>query len=176
MLQCPITRQHARGLADCSHYCDGISLGITSVIKSYGAGTGFAVSFRNTNTVMVLSSDELEILGYLKSWKGKYVTLVEISRSAGGRQRFKETPKWANPLMARLVEMNLAEVNERGHYRAVFEEEANASVVGDDYFPAPKEPEPVESVAPKPTISKQQRWIAPEYATILNKSGKKFVR
>lgn len=124
---------------------------------------------------MILSSDELEILGYLKSWKGKFVTLIEICRSASGRQRFKENPKWANPLMSRLVEMNLAEVNERGHYRAVIEEDSTATVVGDDYFPAPKESEPAETVPFKPIISKQQRWISPEFATILNKSGKKFV-
>ncbi len=124
---------------------------------------------------MVLSSDELEILAYLKSWKGKFVTLIEICRSAGGRQRFKETPKWANPLMGRLVDMKMAEVNERGHYRAIFEEETTPTVVGDDYFPAPKESEPVETVAPKSTLPKPQRWISPEIATILDKSGKKFV-
>lgn len=125
---------------------------------------------------MILSSDELEILGYLKSWKGKFVTLVEICRSAGGRQRFKETPKWAYPLMSRLVDMKMAEVNERGHYRAVLEIEAAATVIGDDYFPAPKKSEPVETEAPEPAIPKHRRWISPEFTTILNKSGKKFIK
>lgn len=123
---------------------------------------------------MILSSDELEILGYLKSWNGKYLSLMDISRSAGGRQRFKETPHWARPLMTRLVDSKLAEVNERGHYRAVIEEGATATVVGDDYFPVPKESDPVETAAPKPVMPKQQRWISPAIATILDKSGKKF--
>ena len=55
---------------------------------------------------MILSSDELEVLGYLKSWKGSYVSMVEICRCAGGRHKFKESPHWAKSLMTRLVEVN----------------------------------------------------------------------
>ena len=94
---------------------------------------------------MVLSSDELEILDYLKSWQGNFVSLMEICRSAGNRQKFKETPNWANPLMSRLIEANMVEMNERGHYRYVGEPERaapeTAGVVGEDYFPDDSEEE-----------------------------------
>ncbi|HZQ47774.1 MAG TPA: hypothetical protein VFC07_12220 [Verrucomicrobiae bacterium] len=124
---------------------------------------------------MILSSDELEILGYIKSWNGKFVSLMDISRSAGGRQRFKETPNWARPLMSRLVDTKLVEVNERGHYRALNVEEEKPAVVGDDYFPAPQEPPPAAATpSPIPEFRKRERWISPTIATILDNSGKKF--
>src|SRR5277367_2457936 len=72
---------------------------------------------------MHLSSDELEILEYLKSWKGTSVSMIEICRCAGGRQRFRENPHWAKGLMSRLVDEQLVEVNERGHYCVVGEAE-----------------------------------------------------
>jgi len=123
---------------------------------------------------MVLSSDELEILEYLKSWKGSYVSLVEICRSAGGRQRFKETPNWANHFMSRLMEEKLVEGNDRGHFRYVEVETAappetanpaaqnDAMIVGDDYFPAASNDD-----------EEQQRWMAPHVAEILKNGGKK---
>lgn len=122
----------------------------------------------------VLSADEIEILEYLKSWKGTYVSLVEVCRSAGGRQRYKDSPNWANPFMSRLVEANLAEGNDRGHFRYVEEEPAappetanpapqNAAViVGDDYFPSISSDD-----------EDQQRWMAPHIAEILKNGGKK---
>jgi hypothetical protein len=149
---------------------------------------------------MVLSADEIEILEYLKSWKGSYVSLVEVCRSAGGRQRFKDSPNWANPFMSRLVEANLAEGNDRGHFRYVEQEIAAApvtasatpqndtAIVGDDYFPTTAAPE-VASAAPQndvaivgddyfPTTAsddeEQKRWIAPHIAEILRNAGKKF--
>jgi hypothetical protein len=132
---------------------------------------------------MTLSSDELEILEYLRSWKGKSVTMIEIARNASGRQKFRESPEWANGLMFRLVEAKLVQVNERGHYSLVEEENKPANsaqpvapkpykphkpaktpvIVGDDYFPA--NPEPLEPLAP--------RWVSPQIEAILKQSGKK---
>jgi hypothetical protein len=127
---------------------------------------------------MNLSSDELAILEYLKSWNGKYVTMIEICRCASGRQKFRESPKWANGLMARLVDAGAVEVNERGHYRWI--DLANppkpgegfplaapskaASIVGDNYFPA-------TSDTPEPELA---RWVSPHIVAILKKSGKNF--
>ena len=131
---------------------------------------------------MILSSDELEIIAYLKSWNGKYVTMIEICRCAGGRQKFRETPHWAKNLMSRLVEAGAVAVNERGHYRwidtAAPSKPATAFplksrlpapaktgvIVGDDYFPAASEPSEAES----------SRWVSPQIAEILKNSGKKF--
>ena len=129
---------------------------------------------------MILSSDELEILAYLKSWNGKYVTMIEICRCAGGRQKFRESPNWAKNLMARLVETGEVAVNERGHYRSLDLANApkpgvlfpiksqlpkpskTAVIVGDDYFPAASE------------TPEAERWVSPQIAEILKKSGKKF--
>jgi len=122
---------------------------------------------------MLFNSDELEILEYLKSWKGSYISLVEICRSAGGRQRFKETPNWANPFMSRLMEEKLVEGNDRGHFRYVEVETAAppeaatpapqnvAAIVGDDYFPAASGDD-----------AEQQQWMAPHIAAILKNGGK----
>lgn len=124
------------------------------------------------------SSDELEILEYLKSWDGKYLSLVDISRNASGRQKFRDTPNWANGLMTRLIDAKLVEANERGHYRYIGKAESpearpaapalsktskTASIVGDDYFPAT---EPSEPPAP--------RWVSPQIEALLKQSGKKF--
>jgi hypothetical protein len=132
----------------------------------------------NVNTTF--SSDELEILEYLKSWDGKFLSLVDISRNASGRQKFRDTPNWANGLMGRLIDAKLVEANERGHYRYIGETKPpqpkarltpapqpqsnkTANIVGDDYFPAT---EPAEPPAP--------RWVSPQIEALLKQSGKKF--
>lgn len=127
------------------------------------------------HVAMTLSSEEIQIIDYLKSWNGKYITMVEICRSAGGRQRFRESPDWAKPLMSRLVEANLVQINERGHYSCPADENParpnqaappkaskTAVIIGDNYFPA------AESAEPEPP-----RWVSPQIAAILKQSGKK---
>ena len=82
--------------------------------------------------------------------------------------------------MSRLVDAEMVEVNERGHYRRkpedveaktsenpgaaedYFAPKENPLIVGDDYFPPPERPAP-----------KTRRWISPEIESILNKAGKK---
>jgi hypothetical protein len=132
----------------------------------------------NVNTTF--SSDELEILEYLKSWDGKYLSLVDIARNASGRQKFRESPNWANGLMGRLIEAKLVEANERGHYRYIGETKPpqpkakpapplqpqsskTATIVGDDYFPAS---EPLDPPTP--------RWVSPQIEALLKQSGKKL--
>ncbi len=127
------------------------------------------------------TAHELEILEYLKSWGGRYVSLIDISRSAAGRQRFKESPNWASGLMTRLIDAKMVRVNERGHYCYVMEEKEqkpaksksapaapasgkNARIVGDNYFPADEPADP-----PTP------RWVSPQMEAIL-KQSKKFTK
>jgi hypothetical protein len=137
-------------------------------------------NFTNVNTTF--SSDELEILAYLKSWDGKFLSLVDISRNASGRQKFRDTPNWANGLMGRLIDAKLVEANERGHYRYVGETKPpqpkakaklipplqpesskTASIVGDNYFPATEPADP-----PSP------RWVSPQIEALLKQAGKNF--
>jgi hypothetical protein len=134
----------------------------------------------NINVNTTFSSDELEILAYLKSWEGKFLSLVDVARNASGRQKFRDTPNWANGLMGRLIEAKLVEANERGHYRYIGETKPaaptkpkftlppktqptdTATIVGDNYFPAAEPPDP-----PTP------RWVSPQIEALLKQSGKK---
>jgi hypothetical protein len=147
---------------------------------------------------MVLSSDELAILEYLRSWKGAPVSMVEICRCADSRKRFRETPHWAKGMMSRLVEANLVEVNDRGHYRCLTPEEKKPSpaaakavakegpksqparTVGEDYFPATDDSGVVgENYFPAATETGRERgetafWVSPQIREILKKAGKKL--
>jgi hypothetical protein len=95
---------------------------------------------------MILSSDELEILEYLKSWHGEPVSMVAICRCAGSRSKFKENPNWAKPLMSRLVEKRLVQVDERGHYRFIDEDEPKKKEKKSHKVHAPHIPPPVQGV------------------------------
>ena len=113
-------------------------------------GIAFAIPIR-----MMLNAEALEIIAYLKTAHGKFVSMREISLKAGGRRRFEESPDWARSLMQPLLEAGHIQVNARGHYRIAGSEPpkaqaptrtncghtydpAAAKVVGDDYFPSKK--------------------------------------
>jgi hypothetical protein len=132
----------------------------------------------NVNTTF--SSDELAIIEYLKSWEGKFLSLMDVARNASGRQKFRDTPNWANGLMSRLIEAKIVEANDRGHYRYIGETKPaptktkftlppkpqpnqTATIVGDNYFHAPEPPD-----APTP------RWVSPQIEALLKQSGKKL--
>jgi hypothetical protein len=101
---------------------------------------------------MTLNAESLEVLEYLRSTPGQFVPYIEISRRAGGRQRFKDNPHWPKAWLSNLVDADLVEVNEHGRYRAkgiqtkqpapkpvaIAIAGPQATVVGDDYFPAPE--------------------------------------
>jgi hypothetical protein len=98
-----------------------------------------------------LSSDELEIMNYLKASPEQFVPLTDISRRAGGKRKGRETPHWATPLMPKLVEQGFLEINEKGSYRV-----------------RPETPPEQSPVAPA------KRWVSPEIARILARQGGKF--
>lgn len=105
---------------------------------------------------MILSAEAAEIIAYLKTAHGKFVSLAEISRKAGGRRRFEELPNWAKNLMPLMMDAGIVEVNARGHYRVQTPDQPppqpqhhphakpasstahkpRGKVLGDDYFPA----------------------------------------
>lgn len=101
-----------------------------------------------SHVCMTLSAEALDILAYLKTDSGRFVSLPEISRRAGGRRRFEESPGWAKRLLPPLLEASLIEVNARGHYRFLAGSQPaalakltlppakfDAKIVGEDYFP-----------------------------------------
>lgn len=105
---------------------------------------------------MILNAEALEVIAYLKTAPGKYVSLPEISRRAGGKRKFEESPGWAKTVMPTLVEAGFIEVNARGHYRVPSNAKPSAppkpntpaaparrhrgQVLGDNYFPAAEAP------------------------------------
>ena len=139
---------------------------------------------------MLLSSDELEILEFLKSWNGEFISMLEICRRAGGRRKFKESPNWAIGLMGRLVDANLIQVNERGHYRFLngteSPEEGNSpfiieqQIIEEDYFPSHHGPKVIgenyfpSSGTPDSPEDETRWWVKPELLDIPKRSkGKK---
>jgi len=114
---------------------------------------------------MHLSSDELQILDYLRGWDEKFISMMEVCRRAGGRRKYEEAPEWAKGLMGRLVEAGMVQVNERGHYRiktdrnssqaaarARISPKKTSGVVDENYFPPPPPPPPIvdENYFPPP--------------------------
>ena len=117
---------------------------------------------------MILSSEEIEILTYLKSWNGQYVPVLELCRRAGGRRKYEDDPHWAKSLVSRLVDANLVDINERGHYR--YKAEA------DIFFTVESEiPVSIPTIKPYPKNAPEpqgEKWLSPEIATILKQSGR----
>lgn len=90
-----------------------------------------------------MDAEEKEICDFLRSFPGQYVSGREICRRAGGKWRYREDPKWAMPILTRMVEKGYLEADAGGHFRLVTEKK-------DD---------------------KKKRWISPELRKILEGSG-----
>ena len=52
---------------------------------------------------------EQDIIDYLKSWRGSFVSGKEIARKVGGKQRFEENHGWALPILTQMVRIGLME-------------------------------------------------------------------
>ena len=95
-----------------------------------------------------MDSDQREIHDYLKNWPRQYVAAKEICRRAGGKARFQKDPRWAYPVLTRMIEDGLVETDSLGHYR--IKEEAKKEKI------------------------KRKKWVSPEIEKILKQSGKSF--
>ena len=93
-----------------------------------------------------LDADEREIVEFLKSMPGQYVSIREVCRRAGGKRKFMEDPNWAKMPLLRLIEKGVAESDTTGHFRLVSEEKKK----------------------------KPKRWLSPQMKKILEESGKEF--
>ena len=94
----------------------------------------------------MMDADEREVYFYLKGQTQHYVPVISICRYAGGKQRFRETPDWAKPVLLRMIERGIVEMDGHDGYR----------------------------LKPMPESNVQKRWVAPHIAAILKKSGRKF--
>jgi hypothetical protein len=91
-----------------------------------------------------MDADEQDVVNYLKSWSGQYVSGREVARRAASKKRFQKEPDWAIPVLLRLVEKGVVESDSMAHYR----------------------------MAPEAKRRKPKRWLSPEMQKILQDSGK----
>jgi|ERR1700733_55479 hypothetical protein len=87
--------------------------------------------------------DEREVFLFLKTYGQDFVSLREVCRRAGGRKRYHEDHEWARPILHRMVERHILEINMEGQYR----------------------------VKPLPKKKKNDRWVSPDIAKILQENG-----
>jgi hypothetical protein len=95
-----------------------------------------------------MDADEREIYYFLKGWTHEFISGREIARRAGGKRRFRTEPDWAKPILTRMVEREILEVDAAGHYRL--------------------KPPPISK------DKRRRRWASPQVARILKESGRDF--
>jgi hypothetical protein len=90
-----------------------------------------------------MDTDEREIFQFLKGWGADFTNPTEISRRAGGKQKFHKDPNWAKPILMRMADRGILESDSQGRYRI------------------------------KPVAKKKHgtKWVAPDIAKILAESG-----
>ena len=93
-----------------------------------------------------MDADERDIVTYLKTWSGQYVSAREIARRAASKKRYEKEPDWAVPVLGRLVDRGIIEADSRAHYRL---------------FPEAKKRKP-------------KRWLSPEIKKLLEQTGEQF--
>ncbi|HEY6166784.1 MAG TPA: hypothetical protein VI454_02005 [Verrucomicrobiae bacterium] len=61
--------------------------------------------------------EEQLIINFLKASPKTYYSATEIARKAGDRQMYEVNPRWAAPLLGRMLEKELIDSDDQGHYR-----------------------------------------------------------
>lgn len=92
-----------------------------------------------------MDSEEREIFHFLKTWGSEYVSVREIGRRTGGKQRFHKNPDWARPVLMHMAERGILESDAQGRFR----------------------------VKPVRKAHKGNRWVSPEIAKIFQEKGLK---
>lgn len=95
----------------------------------------------------MMDAEEREVYYYLKAEPGRFVPATAISRHAGGKRKYRAAPDWARPVLLRMLERGILEADAAGNYQ----------------------------LAPMPqTATSAKRWVSPQIAEILRRSGKRF--
>ncbi len=94
----------------------------------------------------MMDSEEREIFFYLKEQDEQFVSAIAICRHAGGKHKSREKPDWAKPVLSRMFERGILEMNDSNSYR----------------------------LRPIPVRSDTKQWVSPQIASILKRSGKNF--
>lgn len=93
-----------------------------------------------------MDADEKEIFRYLRAEPDQFIPANSISRHAGGKHKHRESPDWARAALLRMVERGILETDAVGSYR----------------------------LKPIPVPDNTRRWVSPQLAEVLRRSGKKF--
>jgi hypothetical protein len=64
-----------------------------------------------------MSTDEFEIIAFLKQYPDSFFARKEISRKARGRDDYEANPHWAAAPLASLVLQGQVVQNDNGHYK-----------------------------------------------------------
>ena len=94
----------------------------------------------------MMDSEEREIFYYLRGQGEQFISATAIGRHAGGRQKARERPDWAKAVLARMRERGILETDDTNSYR----------------------------LKPLPETGGNKKWISPQIAGILRRSGKSF--
>ncbi|MGC3959872.1 MAG: hypothetical protein QM813_18675 [Verrucomicrobiota bacterium] len=97
----------------------------------------------------MMDADEREIFYYLRKDREAFVSASAIARHAGGKHKFRDAADWAQVALLRMAERGIVETDNSGAYRL---------------RPIPKR----DASTPPP------RWVSPQIAELLRKSGKRF--
>jgi hypothetical protein len=62
-------------------------------------------------------SDANAVLQYLNNFPGQFISEMEISRRAEGRNRFADDARWSHGALQQLLELNMIETDGNGRYR-----------------------------------------------------------
>ena len=95
----------------------------------------------------MMDADEKEIFRYLRAEPACFMPAAFICRHAGGKRRHRESPDWAKPVLLRMLERGILEMDASGSYRLKPIPNAEANT---------------------------RRWVAPHLVELLRKNGKKF--
>src|SRR5262245_52869962 len=65
-----------------------------------------------------MNAEEQEIYKFLSAFPERFVSVMDISKLAGTRNRYATDKNWAQPVLRRMELDGLVETNEVGEYRA----------------------------------------------------------
>jgi hypothetical protein len=96
----------------------------------------------------MMDADERDIYFHLKAHHAlEFVPEHAICRHSGGKHKYRESLDWAKPALLRMLERGIVEVNSEGAYRLKPFAQGKAG---------------------------SKRWVSPQIAAILKKSGRSF--
>lgn len=126
----------------------GIAPRASEIMREFKACCCYFLSSRDEIRIM-MDADEREIFYYLRKEREVFIPASAISRHAGGKHKFRDSPDWAKQALLRMAERGILEVDPVGAYRL-------------KPIPAPVQND------------NTRRWVSPQIAEMLRKSGKQF--